>query len=250
MTCQKDAQTCRECVELGQAWGFNGVCTTCQNVSPCFHTKKQCSEYDALHEARGVCGKQQSCDKCHEANSNCRWAAGTCAVSQNVFNSARGCPLSKTPPVVTPATTSSMCVGCIEGGGIWQAGKCTGCEDDTIGFCYETKESCPLWDLRAVAVELCPQQNSCSECLYAHPYCLWMYSTESCVGSVGQKLRDTIDHTDACPLPRTTQSTITQRTTTQRTATQRTTTERTATQRTTTSKSPTPGACADGCGCC
>ena len=229
MTCQKP-QTCRECVESGQAWGLNGGCSICENFSPCFFTDRQCSEYDALQKARGVCEKQNSCVACHEANSNCRWAAGTCTIDKNM-NFARGCPTSETWPVVTPPP-SSMCVDCIEGGGIWQAGKCTQCEDVDIGYCYETKESCSLWELRAVAMELCPQQRSCSECLYAHPHCWWMESTESCIGSVGQKLSffDTIGDTEACPLPTTAQSTTT--------------------QSTTVSKSPTPGACADWCGCC
>ena len=173
MTCQKEHQTCRECIQSGQAWGPNGGCSRCSNVSPCFRAETQCSEYDALQKARGVCEKQNSCVTCHEANSHCRWAAGTCTIHQKVFNSARGCPTSETSPVVTPPTTSSMCIDCIEGGGIWQAGECTQCEYLDSGYCYEMKESCSLWDLRAVGRELCPQQNSCSECLYAHPHCQW-----------------------------------------------------------------------------
>ena len=191
---------CRECVQAGRAWELNGVCSSCRNFDPCFHSEKQCSEYDVLDKARKVCEKQQNCDACHSADPACRWAAGTCTIKQG-FNTARGCPSNKARPVVTPVTSSRMCVECIEGGGIWQAGKCTTCQQRDIGFCYETKESCSLWDMRAVAVELCPQQSSCSECLYAHPHCIWMASTQSCIGSVGQYSQGTIRDTENCPLP-------------------------------------------------
>ena len=200
---------------------------------------------EILHCEKMACDNQKSCDACHEASSDCRWAEGTCIATQQDFNSARECPTRGMDPVIAPATTSSMCVECIEGGGMWQAGKCTTCQDGDAGYCYETKESCSLWVFRAAAVERCPQQNSCYECLSAHPYCRWMASEGDCIGYVGQRLnyQDMIKYTKACPLwPAAPPATTPKPTTTQSTTTTK--------PATTTRKSPPPDARADGCGCC
>ena len=203
MTCQKKPGSCLQCIQSGGAWELSGVCSSCRNLKPCFSTEKMCLEYDVLHQAREVCEKQKSCDACHSADPDCRWAAGICAISQRPgmsFNTARGCPSVETRPLVAPATTATDCVECIDIGGIWQAGKCTLCRLHNSGFCYETKESCSLWDMRATAVELCPRQRSCSECLYSHPHCVWLVSTQSCIGDLGMYLNfgDDIRDTRHC----------------------------------------------------